>query len=270
MEICRDSYDQLGEVIHFNDWKTLVSLLVKMGFVDLYNGNIRLELETVERWGFSPTTGSRWYYRPDENGRIVCIGFVSRDGGLFDLPAGIHRLDQLRSDDAKHVKSLPMEQLCLLPQLKVLCVQGRSTLLSDSLSAQVLVKLPDLNLLYIGGSPSFHILHSCSALRYLKISTDEIGNFDSLLDILCSSELSFTGTLEKIGFSGEVCPMRGRHLETLLFRVAPRFPNLGKLSFDETLNIRSFKVLADRIRSDKSCIISKSLRHCILIGSMGM
>ena len=259
--VCRSSYVRQSQDVNYNDWKTLVSLLVEMGFVHLYSDNILIELDTRERHGLSITTRSQWYYRPDRNRRIVKIGLISENTPCV-LPRSIRRLDQLKFLDIKNVISLPFQELSLLPQLKIMCVEGFSEILFRNIRAShPLLKLPTVEHLYLCGKPSFQMVHRCETLRVLTIDLFEPDYIDIFLDVLCSSYLCFSGKLMKLELRGNSWPVRARHLEMLLFQAVPRLPNLTKLKFDGNLNIRCFKIVADRIRSDKECTVPKSLQH---------
>lgn len=93
-----------------------------------------------------------------------------------------------------------------------------------------------------------------------KTNDDRIGR---ILDVLCTSDYCCEAlvTLRGLKFIGSGCNMNGRHLEILLLQLLPKFPNFHRLAFHKTSSIESFKELAERIRSDNSLIISKSLRQ---------
>ncbi len=133
-------------------------------------------------------------------------------------------------------------------------------MLSDR-NRTIQLSLPTVTHLYLNGIPSFQIVHVCVALRDLTIALYEPHWIDIFLEILCASYLCFSETVTKLQFHGKYWPVRARHLETILSWVLPRIPNLIKLKFDGNLNIRTFKVIADRIRSKKEYTVSKSLKH---------
>jgi hypothetical protein len=128
--------------------------------------------------------------------------------------------------------------------------------------AQTSVEFPHLKSLSLCGTPSFQMIYRCVALENLALFFGDQNEIDFILNILQSPGLCFAETLRSIEFTGGHCQMKDHHLETLFFQIVPRFPNLNKMEFlGSTLKIMSFKVIADRIRSEKSCLsLNKSLR----------
>ncbi len=124
LQVCRASYAQQFHDVDYNDGETLDTLLIKMGLVDLYNEEALNELDTHERHGLSITTRSEWYYRPDENRRIVKIGLIS-GGKLSILPMGIRHLDRLTSPMLK-MSLLSFSKTCLCCRSSRPCVSKDS------------------------------------------------------------------------------------------------------------------------------------------------
>jgi hypothetical protein len=285
LEACRESFgegaqtDLKGKNFDygkaFEDWKFFASLMLRMGLVDLNNENICRELNDKTRitkgdWegGWNYCTG--WEYATDECGRIDRLQVVLSDVQT-DLLAGIRRLDCLRSlyITGHDVNSLPLKELSLLPKLRELFIGGSSDLLSDSFLAQESLKFSSLRKLTLRDSSSFQMLHRCVALENLTFCFVTESEIDAILDILGSSDFCFAETLQKLNFVGyRGSQVKGNHLETFLFQVVPRFPNLEQLEISPIF-IMTLKVIADRIRSDKPCIISKSLRSIRFQGRHG-
>jgi hypothetical protein len=153
----------------------------------------------------------------------------------------------------------------LLPRLQQLKIIGCSDLLSDSfLAAPKSVKFPRMKQLCLRAPPSFQMLHRCAALENLTFDFHTQSDIDHILNLLCSTDFSFAETLQTLDIhGGRGCKMTCHHLETLFIEVTPRFANLEKLVMSDALNILDLKVVANRLRTDKSCNISKSLREVI-------
>jgi len=54
--------------------------------------------------------------------------------------------------------------------------------------------------------------------------------------------------------------INNKRFETLLFEILPRFPNVSCLDFEKN-EIQSVRHIVDRIKNDKTCFVSKSLRE---------
>lgn len=85
-------------------------------------------------------------------------------------------------------------------------------------------------------------------------------NANQMLDVLCSIGFCRAENVKTI--SMQCIKMNSSNVETLFFKILPRFPNLINLGmyFVPSTDVAGFQVIADRIRSDKSCFVSKSLR----------
>lgn len=264
-EVCRESFalnvqinrkgERLGLVanyVGFDDWKVYISLLLQMGFVDLHDDTAVRELTSYTTFG---TAGGSWSYSSDTDGRISILHLAPRN--LCDLPAGIRQLDYLKRlcIFSQNFESLPLKELSMLPQFESLYLGGCSNRLSDSFLAQTSVNFPHLKSLSLCGRPSFQIIYRCVALEHLAVFFGEENEIDRILEVLQSPDLCFTETLRSIEFTGGHCQMKDHHYETLLFDIVPKFSSLEKMEFlGCTLDIRSFKIIADRIRCEKSSI----------------
>ena len=288
LEACGKSFDEQGvqqtdsrceNFDHgkaFEDWKFFASLMLRIGLIDLNNANLCHELNEKKRitkgdWENGWKYQNGWKYTTDECGRIDRLYVVLSDKQT-DLLAGIRRLDCLRSlyITGQDVQSLPLKELSLLPKLRELFIGASiSDLLSDSFRAQELVQFPNLKELTLRVPSSLQIVHRCVALENLTFCFVTEGEIDTILDILGTFEFCFAKTLQHLTFSGYLgSQVKGHHLESLLFQVVPRFPNLEELDISPIAILR-LKVIADRIRSDKPSIISKSLRSIRLQGRHG-
>ena len=282
LKVCRESYDlnfqinRRGELlglvanyVGFADWKVYVSLLLQMKFVNLHGENVCQELTSYTTFG---TEGGSWSYSSDRDGRISVLHLAPRNP--CDLPAGIRQLDYLQRlcIFSQNFNSLPLGELSMLPQFESMYLGGCSDRLSDSFLAQASVKFPRLKSLSLCGPPSFRMLYSCVALEHIALFFVDDSDIDVILETLQTSDFSFGETLRSIEFTGGHCRMKDHHLETFLFDVVPRFPNLEKMEFlGSTLDIRSFKVVADRIRKEKLCIRSnESVRSVRFFGQYGL
>jgi hypothetical protein len=263
-ELCRKtfeiqaSYENVyGVVRNRNDWKVFVSFLLQMGRVDLDDADDCEDtfLDAVDKMFLV------------KGGRIISLDYdneYSNRSGIF--PAGVFRLDHLKHLEIYHVHSLPLKELSLLPRLQNLEINFSSDLVSNSiLAAPKSVKFPRLKRLCLEGLPTFQMLFRCEALQALGLSFDSLSEIDLVRDLLCSADFASAETLQTIELHN--CKrMKGRHLEPFLFDIIPRLPNLQKLYIAEDLIVVFLKVVANRLRTDKSCRISKSLREVAIYG----
>jgi len=246
-DLCRRSHRDRDRCHSFpvNEWNVCVALLVQMGIVDLDEDHINSDL--IFAW---------------REKRISKLCLRNR-GNPCDLPAAgvahLARLTNLESLHLQNVQSIPLKELSLLPHLWRLEFTGLFPKGFGS-EEQAQAKNPDT----VGPSPSFTMSDRFVALERLRFNIVENSDIDYFLHALSSSNFCFFGKVKEICFTQHdtrrVIEMQGHHLETLLFQVLPRFPNIRELEIDDTrMGMMAFKVVVDRIRSGKPYSIPKFL-----------
>jgi hypothetical protein len=81
------------------------------------------------------------------------------------------------------------------------------------------------------------------------------GAFDRILDLLGSCKME---KLEFLEFS--YAKMNGEQWVKFMLEIVPRFPNLESVKFDApSCRSSDFRILANRLRNEKTCLVSKIL-----------
>jgi len=264
LEICKISEQQWHEsMTNFNDLKAYASLLVQTGLLNLDeddgNGQHIIPSFMVGTDGVE--------------GRITSLhsfpsGTVNSSNVVIpyrDVPRNIVRLDRLEVLYIDRAKSLPLEELSLLPNLNVLSLSRCWDGLSDNiLGAPKSIHFPNVKRLHLRGSSSFPMIHRCTSVEKLVYNCQNLGETDMTIRFLCSNTFASLESLQCLYFNGMHAddggiPMNANHLETLFFDIVPKLSNVKKLIFHTVFDISTFKAFADRIRSDKERTIPKSL-----------
>ena len=240
--------------VAFVDWVILVPILSKIGIVNLRNRTDRIR-------------DARWSYKADKNGRIMelRIGGV-RDLDPFDVPAGIVRLERLKLFSVTNCLSIPVE-LSSLSHLKELhLLESDEELLNDFPLQMVLSHLTRLEVsdCRLQSSSPFLIwmtrqLPRLEIFGFMSMGKEE-ANY--ILDSFRNSEnVCFKENLKR--FDMQSCRLDDKCLETLLLDILPKVPNVSSLDLEGN-NIKSVRAIIDRIKSDETCFVSKSIR-CLKI-----
>lgn len=252
--------------VDFIDGVVLVSILVKMGIVNL-DKDKGLYLSDSH---YAP----KWSFRVDDDGRIIGLGigdgYDSETIIFYDLPAGIVRLDKLTDlTISGGCGSLPAKELSSLPHLQRLHFDDCGPNLLENFPIQMKLK----NLTTLGITHGYYLLQSTSpvfawiqqqlpSLEELDICcTKEIESTVFFLDFLCTANVCFKESLKQITMDD--CKVNNNQFETLLFDILPRFPNVFSLDLGHN-KIQSIKPIVDRIENDDNCSIPKSIRVVVL------
>lgn len=85
-------------------------------------------------------------------------------------------------------------------------------------------------------------------------------NVNYMLDVLCSIDFCRAENVKTLSL--QCLEMDSNNVETLFFKILPRFPNVTNLGmyFRPSMDVAGFQSIVDRIRSDESCFVSKTLR----------
>jgi len=243
--------DSMPDKVAFIDWIVVVSILSLIGIVNLHDDDVDYRDLADHHNG--------WKYKVDDDGRNISLIIFDEDLDPFDLPAGIVRLERLADLRLRNCRSLPAKELSCLLYLKAL-----SLALLENIPAQMELKY--LKTLYLTNSQvrptspflpwmAGQLLPSLEALYFYGAGEIET---NYILDALRNLGVCLQSNLEE--FRIKRCELNDNQLETLLFEVLPRFPNMNSL--DLILNeIQSVESVVDRLRSDKTCFISKSIRY---------
>lgn len=242
LEVCRVSFDQREDYDYplvFGDWKISLSLLVQMRQLNIHS-------ENVYRW--LRLSGD---FKTDADGRINQLTIDICDPR--DLPKGIHRLDRLENLTFPGMEMTPLllRQVSCLSKLRRLRFDGISMSFSDA-------AFPLVRTLQLRGSHYFQLLHTFPSVEELTISMENPAQVDRTLDQLGSLEME---KLQQLVL--QCAKMNGEQCAKIMLEVVPRFPNLETLQFSMG-DTKDLRVLTHRLRSDKSCLVSKSLRRLVL------
>jgi hypothetical protein len=227
--VCREYFNEINKMrtkdrfcrIVFENWKVFLSILVQTGWLDIHRRHALRDYFEEEDLPFDFDT--------DEDGRIYFLEFEVRNSS--NLPKGIHRFDRLEKLGIRgHITSLPLREL----QTE---------------------KLPLVTTLEIGGLDAFQLLHVCPSVECLDLYSHSHDQFDTLLNLLESVEME---KLQYINFCES--DISGEQWAKLMLDVVPRFPHLEELHIS-SFSVTDFRVISDRLRSDKSWVTSKSLRR---------
>lgn len=273
LAICRESHrryceDQTNlprpeELLEPHDWKVYASILVQMGMLNLDDDDEDDENVYTERV-FS------------KRGRIDSLRlWASNSRDLqFDLPADIRHLDALDCLVlGDHVEFVPMLQLASLANLTEFRHHRMENLRADSFDGlDHSVNFIKLKSVALSPSTFLMIQDRCVKLESFTIFFNSNEDFDGVVDLLRSSKIRPAETVRVIYiglFDYDIDPLeptmqqQENYLERLLLQVAPRFPNLHHLDINLGFDLASFKVVADRIKRDKTCCLSKSLKSLV-------
>ena len=109
--VCRR---HIPEKVYFIDGVVLISILSKIGLVDLEHEDLHIDF-------YENGHHARGYsFRTDDNGRIIELNICDETFRYppFDLPAGVVRLDKLTDIYVSNCRSLPVKELSSLPHLQ--------------------------------------------------------------------------------------------------------------------------------------------------------
>jgi len=286
LTVCRESHRQFGkrgfdtdsilgyESLFSHDWKVYVSILVQMGYLDLNNDDENVYTELARC--------SRKYCISLQQGRIHRLNLPSSNGRELqcDLPPDICHLDALDTLWlGENVEFVPMRQLASLTNLTTFEHSRERAMRSDSFDgldhSVNFIKLEHISV----SVPTFLIIQDrCVNLEMIVLTFNSNKDFDDLVDMLCSPNIPSAETVKTvtIDFSGDdaerpepTMQEQENYLERLLLQAAPRFPNLLHLDVNFVFDSASFKLVADRIKKDKTCRLSKSLKSLVLGSSEG-
>jgi len=233
----------------FEDWKLHLSILIQMGWLDIFGGNAVRNLFEAE---------SRLEYETNADGRLYRLDVTpGTPHSVHYFPDGVLRLDCLETLEISRidVPSLPFRELNTLPKLERLEVYlAPKFSLSDLPDTE---KLHRVKILVLSDVHSLHLLRICPSVEHLQPCLGSSGDVDAFLHHLGSIEV------ETLHFLNLCIPeINGEQLAKLMLDVVPRFPNLEKLRFCDCCEIHftDFRILSERLRSGESSAISKSLR----------
>jgi len=198
-------------------------------------------------------------FRLDDNGRIVHLGY---DGmysfGYYNCPPIIARLDKLTSITLDGFQSIPME-LSNLPNLEKL--QCHSCSLGSEISNEF--ELNNLKYIYFSrcefgtGMPFLKWVKHLPMLETLDFGHLQENEITDLLETLRTPGWMCKDKLEALYLTE--CCISDKRMETVWFDILPNFPNLTSLDVSCN-NITSVKYIVDKIKSDRKCFVSNSLR----------
>jgi len=143
MFVCRR---RIPEKVYYIDGVVLVSIVSRIGLIDLLEYNKDLHIDFYENGyhvrGFS--------FKTDDNGRIIELKICDETFRYppFDLPAGVVCLDKLADIYVSNCRSLPIKELSSLPHLQNICFDNCLNLLENF---PVQMELKHLKKLAFGG-----------------------------------------------------------------------------------------------------------------------
>ena len=262
MTICVNS---IPDNVAFVDGMVVISILSKTELLDLDD-------PTIERIDF-PINEDLDYYDwsceiDNDDGRIVelCID-------VHSLPADVGRLDRLKTLFVTNCRSLPTVALSKLPNLNDLTLISCQDLLNNF---PLQMELNRLTFFSIQGGhhddiqwrPSTPFLAWMAAklpnLEYLYFNCLNKKEIDCFLHKVRACNLSFAESFKEIDFCD--CNIDDDLFETLLIDTLPMIPTISVLHLLDN-EIQSVKNVAERIKNDKTCVISKTIRRIGLAGN---
>ena len=248
--ICEKS---IPDNVNFVDGCVLVSVLAQIGIIDLHDGNdcIDLDMHFMGEFG--------WWFKTNDEGRITFLAITKwPDTDPFDLPAIVAQLERLTHIEVENCRSLPPE-LTILMHLQTLEFTRCSDLLNNIPVQMQLKNLKKIHLtgcIFQSSSPFLvWMIVQLPNLEILELRCMENFGTNCILDALRTyvGDVSFRDNLKKIKMV--FCKLDETHLETLLFDILPKFPNI--FSLDLNFNrIESVQSIADRLKKDNDSTYS--------------
>ena len=204
-----------------------------------------------------------WWYEVDDDGRITTLSIGDEeDLDPFDLPAGAVRLERLTCLDIYDCRSLPVNEVSKLPHLEELRLRGCSDIFGNFPAQMDLkyLKTFHLNDSQFQSSSPFLLwmvgqLPSLEIFEFLSMEKNET---NCILDAIQNFDVCLQTNLKE--FWMIQCKLNDNHLETILVEILPRFPNISYLDLGWN-QIQSIQSIVDRLKSDKTCFLSKSISH---------
>jgi len=251
--------------VAFIDWVVLVSVLSQAGIVDLDEMQEGIvDLHDKEKDYRDLIYHDDWFYDVDDDGRIIELSIGNKeDLDPLDVPAGIARLEKLTDIDVYNCRSLPVNELSRLPYLQALHLDGCSDLLENFPAQMELkyLKTLDLRISQFQSSSLFlpWMAGQLPNLERLVFRDMQKKETNFILDALRNLDVCFQNSLKHFGMAR--CELNDNQLETILFEIVPKFRNISTLRLVGN-EIQSVQSIVDRVKSDdKTCIVSKSIRH---------
>ena len=266
MTICRKS---IPKDVNFIDGVILFSILSKLGCLPRL---LRREGRPTKDL-YIDLNQNGIFHEMNDDGRIIKlrIGIFQldedREGHIpFVLPPDIARLEMLGDLEVYGCRSLPVKELSEFRYLHSLRLWACTDLVNIF---PVLMDLNHVKTLAIEGCPlqsslSPFLAWMAGHLPILEnLIINDVGGpegTDCILNALRDRNLCCQKHLKRIEIQGS--SIDDSRLETLLFDIIPRFPNMSNLDLSKTNGIRSLQSIAARIKNDdRNFVVSKSIRR---------
>lgn len=274
MTVCLNS---IPNKMDFVEGMILISILSQIGIVDLRDADLHtIDLTTTETSNIIDSIDMSHTYEMDDNGRITRLNVGTTWAGEDDfvMPAGIGRLQRLTHLEVSNCGSLPAKELSKLQYLQTLHFYQSFDILENFPAQMELKFLKELSVFYSDFQTSSPFLAwmvkqlpSLERLTLWRVaSLKEENGTDCILNALCTNnDVCFQDSLKRLLIRcGE---LDDSHLETLLRKVLPRFPNMRCLNLFQN-NIKSIQPFVDRMKNDNtSPVLAKSIRCLDLSGN---
>ena len=257
--------------MNFVECVTLVSVLSKMGFVDINNiANDQINFVNYSQDGDPYCIRDTLYsicsascdFTIDTDGHIKGLYITPDDEHEHDLSAFLAFPERLTGINQYKYRSIPAE-LSNLPHLEKLHLNIWSLYLLDYFPVQM--KLPNLKELVVDMG-SVQIASSrfltwmttqLPSLEVLEYSTERKNDVTVIIDSLRTSDLCFHNSLKRLTLG--CCFMEQESFEILMIEIVPKCRDLKSLNLWYN-NIKSFLPIVDSIKNDRTFVPSTSLQ----------